>query len=226
MQAKTKRVAAAGLVTSVVLLSLQIGTAFAASTVSLSQTISDGVQSVDFVDASGGSVASPGVSFGAMTFDFDYQTANGTLGTEAQKIRIANPTSDSTWSVVVAATGGPTSTWSDGLHLYDYNDSYTDGGDDTDSDSVGGRLSINPSVATMVGLPDESTCSATTGITKGSSSSFQEIGGVVNSITLVTGGASATPYCAWDMTGIDVSQVIPARQDAGTYGMGFTITLS
>ncbi len=192
---------------------------------SFSQTISDGSQSVDIVDAGGTTVGSPSVTFSSATFSTSSQTVTGTLGTSSQRIRVYNPTSDATWTIAIAATGGSTATWSDGSHTYDFNDSNTDGTDDADSDSKGGRLTVNPASGTRAGSPDNTACPITD-LTLGSSSSFREVAAAVSSITLLTGGSSATTYCTWDLTGVGLSQVLPPSQPSGAYTLSFTITLS
>ncbi len=214
-----------GLLSSFCFVLLQMGVAFAANTVSLSQTISDGVQSVDFVDGDGVSVGSPSVSFSGLTFSTSTQTATGTLGSSTQKLRVLNPTSDATWSVSIAATGGSTAVWDSGTDEYDFNDSNSDGTDDADADLVGGRLTVDPSVSTVTGFPSDGACSPSTGITKGSSASFREVASAVSSITLLTGDGSASPYCIWDMTGIGLSQAVPGSQASGSYSLGFTVSI-
>ncbi len=225
MPKHTNKFTSYGLIASVLFVSLQAGIAFAANTVSLSQVISDGVQAVDFVDGSNVSIGSPSVSFAGLTFSTSSQTATGTLGAAGQKLRVSNPTSDATWTVSIAATGGATAAWTSGADTYDFNDTGADGSDDADSDSIGGRLTVNPAAGTVAGSPDDTVCSPSTGITKGSSAAFREIASAVSSITILTGGGTATPYCTWDMTGIALSQVVPASQVAGTYTLGFTVSI-
>lgn len=192
---------------------------------SFSQTISDGSQSVDIVDAGGTTVGSPSVTFSSATFSTSSQTVTGTLGTSSERIRVYNPTSDATWTIAIAATGGSTATWNDGSHTYDFNDSNTDGTDDADTDTKGGRLTVNPAAGTRAGSPDNTACPITD-LTLGSSSSFREVASAVSSITLLTGGSSATTYCTWDLTGVGLSQVLPPSQPSGAYTLSFTITLS
>lgn len=213
-------------IATAVMVQFQALLVFASSATTFSQTISDGSLSVDIVDGSAVTVGSPAVAFGGLTFSFSSQTATGTLGAASQKIRVFNPTSTATWSVSMAATSGATALWTTGSVTYDFNDSNTDGTDDADTDTKGGRLTVDPSVATVAGVPDNSTCSPSTGITKGSSSSFKEVATAVTSITLLSGGASATTYCRWDMTGVSLSQVVPASQVSGTYSLSFTITIA
>ena len=219
---KTKILLAIAL-TSIVLSFLQATYVFASNATSFSQTISDGAQSVDVVDSNGDAVSSPSVTFGGLTFSFSSQTATGTLGAASQKIRVYNPTSDDTWTVSVAATSGATAVWTAGGNTYDFNDSNTDGTDDSDTDSKGGRLTVDPSVGTLAAV---SPCSSTTNVSKGSSSSFREIAAAVSSITLLTGASGSSTYCRWDLTGISLSQVVPAVQVSGTYTLSFTITVA
>lgn len=203
---------------------LQAALVFASNATTFSQTISDGSLSIDIVDGSGVTVGSPGVTFGGLSFAFSSQTATGTLGEAAQKLRVYNPTGTATWTASIAATAGPTALWDTGSVTYDFNDTNADGTDDADADSKGGKLTVDPSVGTVAGVPDNTAC-PTTGITKGSSSSFREIAVAVNSITLLSGGVSASPYCRWDFTGVGLSQVVPASQPSGAYNLSFTITI-
>lgn len=209
-----------------ILILLQTAIVWASNATTFSQTISDGSLSVDIVDGAGATVGSPAVTFGGLTFSFASQVATGTLGAAGQKIRVYNPTGTATWTVSMAATAGPTALWTSGGNTYDFNDSNADGSDDADVDTKGGKLTIDPSAGTVAGVPDDGTCSPATGITKGSSAAYREVAVAVSSITLVSGGASATPYCRWDFTGISLSQVVPASQASGTYTLGFTITIA
>ncbi|MBU2459939.1 hypothetical protein KKG44_02355, partial [Patescibacteria group bacterium] len=90
--------------------------------------------------------------------------------------------------------------------------------DGADDDSLGGQMTMNASGGTLGG-----TCSATD-ITKGSSASFSE--GVTDSITLLTAGVSADTSCYWDLTGISVSQTVPAEQPADSYSINMTLTVT
>ncbi|MEK7145908.1 MAG: hypothetical protein AAB802_01870 [Patescibacteria group bacterium] len=207
------------------LLFMQVMSVMASSTPSLSQVITDGTQTIDIVDGSGTTVGSPAFSLSALGFSFSSQTSTGTLGGSTQKIRVYNPTADATWTVSMAATSGTSAVWSGSGTSYDFNDSGTDGSDDADSDSKGGRLTVDASVSTVAGVPDDSTCSPSTGISKGSSSAFQEVATAVSSITLLTGSASATTYCRWDLTDVSLSQVVPESQPSDTYSLGMTLTI-
>lgn len=192
----------------------------AASNTTLSQTISAGTLSVDIVDANGTTVGSPSVTFGGMSFSFSSATTTGTFGTSSEKVRLANPTGTATWSVTLAATSGATATWSDGgTNTMDFNDpAYSE--DAADTDTKGGRLAVDPSGGTIAGV---SGCS-TSNVSLGSSSAFNE--GVTNSVTLFSASASAATFCRWDLTGVGLTQSVPASQPGAVYTLGLTLTAS
>jgi hypothetical protein len=157
---------------------------------------------------------------GAAPRSFSCQTVTGTLGASTQKIRVNNTTNNPAWTISIAATGGATANWSAGTPKYDFNDTNGSGcTDGADADSLGGDLTIDPSVGTDT---PQSGCT-TTGVTLGSSAAFNE--GTTNTITLASGGATAGINCYWDFTGISLSQKVPATQQAGTYSIGMTLTI-
>lgn len=175
---------------------------------------------VDIVDSNSESVASPSVSLSAAAFSDINQTTTGTLGTSNAKIRVVNWGASNTWTLSLAPTAGSTTTWSNGgSRSYDFNDAGT-GLDGGDADDVGGRLSVDPSVGT---LSSPFGCLSTTGVSKGSSSSFVE--GSVNSISLLVAGGSTAYNCAWDLTGVALSQIIPAYQAGGSYSLPLTLSI-
>jgi hypothetical protein len=152
------------------------------------------------------------------TFSFDYQTATGTLGVAAQKIRVNNTTSNPEWTLAIASNS--TSCWDGASADYDFNDPTAEAGDGSDDDALGGQMTIDPSGATIT---PQGGCSDT-GLGRGSSSAFNE--GVTDSITLVTAADSADTSCYWDFTGIDVSQTIPAEQAVDSYSIDMVITVT
>lgn len=169
-----------------------------------------GTLTADIVDSGGTTVASPSVTFSAATFNFDsVQTPTGTLGVSAQKIRVSNTTGTAAWTMSVAATSGPTTLWTTGSITYDFN-----------STAANGRLTVNPSTATIT---PQGGCSST-GISLGSSTSYNQ--GVTDSITLATASGSTQTGCYWDFTGIGLTQDIPAKQSAGTYTISLTLTVA
>jgi hypothetical protein len=196
-----------------------ISSLIAADTTELSQVISDGTLDIAIVDANGDTVSSPSVSFSGATVAFTPATTTATLGAASEKLRVSNPTGTATWSLAMAATSGATASWSDGSDTMDFNDpAFAEDGADTDS--LGGRLAVDPSGGTIAGV---SGCS-TSNVSLGSSSAFDE--GVTDSITLFSASASASTYCRWDLTGVSMTQSIPSSQAGGTYTLDMTLTAS
>lgn len=192
---------------------------WANGTSSLNQTISDGTLATDIVDGSGNSVSSPSITFGSATFSFNTQDSTGTLGTASQKIRVSNPTGTAAWTVNLAAST-TTDTWTNGTDTYDFNDGggYTDG---ADTDSIGGQLTVDPSSGTLTATGSGCT---TTNVSKGTSDSFVE--GTLNSVDLMSATTGANTYCRWDLTGVGITQKIPAAQKSGAYTINMVLTVS
>jgi hypothetical protein len=187
------------------------------------RTPDPGTLGADIVDSSGCSVSNPSVAMNANSLGFDCGTATGTLGASSQKVRITNTTGDPGWSLTIAATSGENTLWDSGSNDYDFNDSSGSPpgcSDGLDADSgEAGQLSLDPSGGTIT---PKSGCSAS-GLSLGSSASFAQ--GVLNSITLATAsGENAT--CFWDLTGIGLSQKVPAEQPSGTYTLNMTVTVT
>jgi len=175
----------------------------------------------DIVDESGNSISSPGISFSSVQTGFSCQTSTATFGTLTQKIRVTNTTNTPSWSLAIASTNGIASVWDAGTDGYDFNDpsgspaGCTDG---SDVDIRAGQMSFDFSSATITPQPG---CS-NTGISLGSVASFSQ--GVIDSIVIVQASASADTHCYWDITGITVTQQIPAEQANGTYNLDMNLT--
>lgn len=202
MQDVIKKIAISG----VAIASLVGAQVLASNQPQLSQSITDGVKSIDVVDGSGNTVASPSVAFGAATFSYSAQNTTGTLGTSSERIRVSNPTSTATWTASIAGTA-PSATWTDGSHTYNFNSATL------------GQMTVDPSVSTIAGVGG---C-ATTNVNKGSSSAF--VSGTTDSITVASGATGAAPYCRWDVTGVGLSQRIPAGQVSGSYNMTMVLSV-
>jgi hypothetical protein len=197
----------------VAFVSLPLATMVFADTTStqFSHQITEGVLSIDIVDGAGDIVSSPTVAFGSVSYLFAAQDTTGTLGTASEKIRVTNATTTAAWSLNIAATGGVSAVWSDGgTNTHPYNDI-------TSADN--GRLTIDASGATLAAVDGGCT---TTDITKGTSDTF--VSGSVNSIDLLTAGGSADTGCRWDLTGVALTQRIPALQAVATYTLDMTLT--
>ncbi|NLC31300.1 MAG: hypothetical protein GX765_04595 [Candidatus Moranbacteria bacterium] len=153
------------------------------------------------------SVINPSVGFSGVTYNWNAQQSTGTLGISSQKIRVSNTTSTPAWTLSVAATAN-TNLWTSGGNTYDFNDSATNG-----------RLNINPSGITIT---PQSGCN-NTGLTSGSSAYFVQ--GTQDSINLITAGASAGTNCYWDVTGVEMTQDIPAAQAIGNYSLNLILSV-
>jgi hypothetical protein len=166
----------------------------------------------DIVDGSGNSVASPSVSMSATSEAFTCQTSTGSLGISTQKVRVTNttPADKNGWTLDLAASS---TNWSDGSgHTYKYNDR-------TGSGCTNGQLTVDPTSETIT---PESGCT-TTGVSPlASTTSYTS----TSPITIASAGSTASYYCYWDVTGLGLSQKIPASQAAGSYSIGLTMTLT
>jgi len=180
------------------------------TTTEFSHEITEGVLSIDIVDGVGDVVPSPTVAFSSVSYSFIAQDTTATLGTASEKIRVTNATSTASWSLNIAATGGISATWSDGgTFTHPYNAAAADDG----------QLTVDASAATLAAVDGGCT---TTDLTKGTSDTF--VSGSVDSIDLITAGATADTGCRWDLTDVDLTQRIPALQAVATYTLDMTLT--
>lgn len=198
---------------------------FASNISNITQTINASSLVVDIRDASGNTVASPAFGLSALNFSFSCQTSTGTLGTNTQRIYVDNPSAaNNGWTVTIAATAGNTATWNNtgASQKFDYNDPTSAGcTDGADADSVGGQMTLDPSVGTV--NTDCTGCSLT-GITKGSSTAFSQ--GTTDSVTLLNASAASDDIGRWYLTGVGISQTIPGQQAVDTYSLNMTATIT
>ncbi len=178
----------------------------------------------DIVDSNGASVASPSSAMNNLATSFACTTVNGTLGAASQKLRISNLTTSPAWNISIAATSGATSRWRNGgdTQRYDYNDptgSPAGCSDGADGDNEAGQLTIDASAGTIT---SEAGCT-TTNLSLGGSAAFSE--GSVNSVDLLTASSGANADCIWDLTGIVLTQRVPAEQSVDNYSANMTITV-
>lgn len=208
---------------SVVLTGMLSSRALAASNSSLTQTINPGTLTTDITDASRVSIASPTLAMTTSNVGFTCSTTTGTLGSNTSRLYISNASNASGgWTLTASATSGTTSLWTDQTYgtSYDFNDAASAGcSDGTDADTAGGQLRIDPSVGTIT--TDCQSCTMT-GISKGSSAAFAE--GTTDSITLINAGASSDDIWRGYLTGVGLTQSIPANTDWGHYSFGLTLT--
>ncbi len=191
--------------------------------VNFTHTINPGTLTVDVVDASYVVVGSPSVAISASTFGFTCQSATGLFGTATQQIYVRNPdAADNGWVTSLAASV-PTAFWDSAGTDLDFNDPTTAGcTDGADTDTLKGQMSVNPTVGTLA-IGQCASCT-TTNVTKGSSSAYNE--GTVDSITILSGAAGSDDIGDWKLTGVSVSQTIPAEQPAASdYNINLTLSI-
>jgi hypothetical protein len=137
--------------------------------------------------------------------------STATFGTSTQQVYVKNPdAADNGWSVSLAATS-PTAVWDSTIADYDFNDVGSSGcTDGADTDSFAGQLTIDPSVGSL----DVGACTSctSTNVSKWSSASFVE--GTTDSITILTGATGSDDIGDWKLSGVALSQTIPAEQAA------------
>lgn len=190
--------------------------ALASSTSNLTQVINPGTLSVDIVNGSYVTVASPTVAMSAKTFSFSCQTggsaSTGTLGTATEQIYVVNPdAADNGWTVSLAASAA-TDVWDSAGTDFDFNDPTTGGCTDGagDADALGGQMTVDASGGTLA-VGNCASC-VTTNISLGSSTAFNQ--GTTDSITLLTGATASNDIGDWTLRGVAISQTIPAEQPA------------
>lgn len=199
------------------------GMVLASATSNFTQTITAGSLAVDIVDAGYATVGSPSVAMTNGAFSFACQTVTGTFGTAGQKIYVTNPdAADNGWSVTLAA-GAATNVWDGATSDFDFNDPTAGCTDGADADSVGGQMTVNASGGTLAaGQCDSCT---TDNISKGNSAAFSQ--GVTDSVTLLTGAANSDDIGDWTLTGVAISQTIPAEQGvAADYDINMTLSIT
>lgn len=196
---------------------------YAAGSSTFNQTINAGTLSVDIVDTTNSysSVGSPSIDMSTVTFSFNSQNSTGTFGTSTEAIYVQNPdAADDGWLVTLGASAN-TATWNSAGTPFDFNDANgaTDG---ADTDSYGGQMTVDPSGGTIA---TGSQGAATTNITAGSSNSFVE--GTVDSISLMTAASGSADIGDWYMTGVAITQAIPASQPAANdYNIVMTLSIT
>jgi hypothetical protein len=183
--------------------------AAASDSTNFTQQIGAGVISSFIGDASGAEVTSPSVAFSNVSVSNAVQTSTGTLGTNSERVYVDNPSgANSGWTVTLAATGGPSAKWTAGGNQYSYNG----------ASSANGQLTVDPSVGTIT-----MEVGTNTGITKGSSATYNS---GTSSITLLTASAGSDDINRLYLTGVGLSQTIPASTPPGSYQLDFTETVT
>jgi len=174
----------------------------------LSQSITNGTLSTDVRDGSNVIVGSPSFSMAARSVATSQQSTTGTFGSGTQRISVDNPGgANNGFSIALNATVPGTGKWDDGAsHNYLYNGT-----------AGTGQLTVDPSVSTWTAL-----VGTTTSITKGTSTTFSS----TTPITLASTSAALEDIWNGYVTGVGLTQTIPANTPAGTYTISMTQTVT
>lgn len=203
----TKKMLATGLV-AVAAVMLPVAT-YAATTADsqLTQQINAGVLSTSIRDAAGAEVTNPVFAMSPVQASTVQQTATGTFGDNAQRVTVDNPGgANDGWTLTWNATTPGTGTWSSGADNYQYNGT-----------PAQGQLTVNPAEATLTPV-----IGGNTGVTLGSAASFTG----TTPVTLINAAAASADIWNGYITGVGLSQTIPAGQAIGSYTLDMTQTVT
>lgn len=174
----------------------------------LSQEIISGALTTSIRDSSGEEVDFPTFHMDPVTASTSVTTSTGTFGDNERRVTVDNPGATSgSWTLTWNATSPGSSTWSSGAAEYAYN-GVTEGE---------GQLTVDPTVGTLTSVTGGSA-----GITTGGVATFTG----TTPITLLAAGAGASNFWNGYITGIELSQTIPASQPLGTYTLDMTQTVT
>lgn len=173
----------------------------------LTQSITAGALSTDIRDGSGSILNNPAFAMNAATVSNSQQSVSGTFGSGTQRISVDNPGgADNGWTLAWNATVPGTGVWTSGGDSYPYNGA-----------ASAGQLTVDPSTGTLTALTGGST-----GVSLGASTSFTG----TTPITLMTADASSADIWNGYITGVSLTQTIPASQPAGSYTLDMTQTVT
>lgn len=207
MNVLNKKILAVSALVVVAAVSAPVAHAALTADSTLSQTISNGTASTDIRDAGGSVLPTPTIAMNAVTLSTSQQNATGTFGSSSQRITVDNPGgANNGWSLALNASVPGTAVWTSGGNTYAYNGS-----------AATGQLTVNPAAGTVTPVVGGST-----GVALGTSSTFSGS----TAITLVNAAAGSADIWNGYVTGIGMTQTIPANQPAGTYTLSMTQTLT
>ncbi len=179
-----------------------------------------GTLDVAIVDGSGNPVATPTVAFPAVQAATKACRINTTsLGVSTQKIRVTNNLTTGGWNLSIAATNGPSSLWTSGSNVYDFNDIGDGSGcvDGPDSDTVGGVLAVQANLSTVT---PQAGCTGS--FSKPADAGFSD---ATPALTIIS-TTSSQRFCYWDVTGVGLFETIPPQTPPGNYSISMTLTVT
>lgn len=174
----------------------------------LTQSITAGTISTDFRDGSYALVTNPTFTMNAITVSNAQQTATGTFGDSTRRIAVDNPGgANNGWTLTLNAAVPASDVWTSGGNTYDFNA----------ASAASGQLTVNANAGTLTAV-----IGTTTGITKGSSSTFT----TTSPISLLAAAAGADDIGRYTLYGVTLSQTVPASTPAGSYSITMVQTVA
>ena len=180
----------------------------------------DGSLDIRFADAANATLTNPTTGFSAAMTGKTASTTTAKLSNNSsQQLEVANSLSTTGWSVSLAATGGPTTKWTQtgGAANYAFNSTNVDQG----------QLSVDLSSSAFIAsgsTPLGQACT-TAGLSYGAGGAFVAGTASANAITLATASSSSGLTCLFKLQDISLKQTIPAYQKPGTYTLPVTVTV-
>ena len=180
----------------------------------------DGSLDIRFTDAANATLTNPTTGFSAAMTSRTASTTTAKLSNNSsQQLEVANSLSTTGWSVSLAATGGPTSKWTQtgSAANYAFNSTNVDQG----------QLSVDlsSSAFTASGSTPLGQACTTAGLSYGTGGAFVAGTASANAITLATASSSSGLTCLFKLQNISLKQTIPAYQKPGTYTLPVTVTV-
>ncbi len=176
-------------------------TTYANHITQLEQEITAGVLSTDVVDGSGNPVANPAVVFDPVTQSATVETNTADYPSGSNRALVSNPGGESVWRMQLQADDGPTAKWINATSdEFDFNGTAAQG--QMTIDATAGKATLTTVGGTATGVNRQS-----------SAETFAEGSKDIIDILSATGAVTWEGY----LTGIGISQTIPAGQATGIY---------
>lgn len=176
----------------------------------LTQTINAGALSTGIYDAGGAVVNNPAFALNNAILSTSQQTSTGSFGSNSQRITVDNPgAAAGGWTLALAGADTCTdNVWNSGSNTYRF-----------DGSAAQGQLTISPNLASLTAQ-----VGTTANVTLGTEGAFNC--GITDSITLMSASNQAAPIWRGYLTGVGLSQTIPASQPAGSYTLDLVQTVT
>ena len=180
----------------------------------------DGSLDIRFADTADATLTNPTTVFSAAMTGKTASTTTAKLSnSSSQQLEVANSLSTTGWSVSLAATGGPTTKWTQtgGAANYAFNS--------TNADQGQLSVDLSSSAFTVSGSTPLGQACTTAGLSYGAGGAFVAGTASANAITLATASSSSGLTCLFKLQTISLKQTIPAYQKPGTYTLPVTVTV-